>query len=108
MKLTNHTALPIALLGLVIALLTGCASVGHPFPASQISSIHIGETTQDDIYRTFGTPWRTGIENGMKTWTYGDYQYSVFSETSTEDLVIKFDQRGIVASYVFNTSKRSE
>jgi outer membrane protein assembly factor BamE (lipoprotein component of BamABCDE complex) len=93
---------------LIVFLLTGCASIGHEFPASQVSTIRIGETTQNDIYTTFGTPWRTGIENGMKTWTYGDYRYSLFSDGSTEDLVIKFDSSGVVASYVFNTSKRSK
>lgn len=93
---------------LIVFLLTGCASIGHEFPASQVSTIRIGETTQNDIYATFGTPWRTGIENGMKTWTYGDYRYSLFNDGSTEDLVIKFDRSGVVASYVFNTSKRSK
>jgi len=44
----------------------------------------------------------------MKTWTYGDYYYSLFSDGETEDLVIKFDNRGVVASYVFNTTKRSK
>lgn len=88
-------------------LLTGCASVGHEFPAGQVSTIKIGQTTQNDIYTTFGTPWRTGLDNGMKTWTYGHYRYSLFGEGSTEDLVIKFDPRGVVSSYVFNTSKRS-
>jgi outer membrane protein assembly factor BamE (lipoprotein component of BamABCDE complex) len=88
--------------------LSGCATVGHEFPAGQVSTIKIGETTQNDIYTTFGAPWRTGIDNGMKTWTYGHYRYSLFSEGSTEDLVIKFDPRGVVSSYVFNTSKRSK
>jgi outer membrane protein assembly factor BamE (lipoprotein component of BamABCDE complex) len=93
---------------LVLLLLAGCATVGHEFPAGQVSTIKIGETTQNDIYTTFGSPWRTGIDNGMKTWTYGHYRYSLFSEGSTEDLVVKFDQRGVVSSYVFNTSKRSK
>ncbi len=86
----------------------GCASIGHEFPAGQVSTIRIGETTQNDIYTTFGAPWRTGIDNGMKTWTYGHYRYSLFSEGSTEDLVIKFDNRSVVAAYVFNTTKRSK
>jgi hypothetical protein len=89
-------------------LTSGCASIGHEFPAGQVPTIRIGQTTQNDIYTTFGAPWRTGIDNGMKTWTYGHYRYSLFSEGETEDLVIKFDNRGIVASYVFNTTKRSK
>lgn len=89
-------------------LTSGCATLGHEFPAGQVSSIKIGETTQNDIYTTFGAPWRTGLDNGMKTWTYGNYYYSLFSDGSTEDLVIKFDKRGVVASFVFNTTKRSK
>jgi hypothetical protein len=89
-------------------VLSSCVSMGHEFPSNQVSTIHLGEPTQNDIFTTFGTPWRTGIENGMKTWTYGDYRYSLFNEGSTEDLVVKFDRNGTVASYVFNTSKRSK
>lgn len=100
-----------ALGGLIVIaflLTSGCATIGHEFPAGQVSSIKIGETSQNDIYTTFGAPWRTGLDNGMKTWTYGNYYYSLFSEGSTEDLVIKFDKRGVVASFVFNTTKRSK
>jgi len=97
--------------GLAVVMLllsSGCASIGHEFPAGQISTIRIGETTQNDIYTTFGKPWRTGIDNGMKTWTYGNYQYSLFSDHSAEDLVIKFDKRNVVSAFVFNTTKRSK
>jgi len=97
--------------GLVVLMLllsSGCASIGHEFPAGQISTIRIGETTQNDIYTTFGKPWRTGIDNGMKTWTYGNYRYSLFSDHSAEDLVIKFDKRNVVSAFVFNTTKRSK
>lgn len=108
MKLAKACLTLLSVSILTVFLMTGCASIGHEFPASQVSTIRIGETTQSDIYTTFGTPWRTGIENGMKTWTYGDYRYSLFNDGSTEDLVIKFDSSGVVASYVFNTSKRSK
>ncbi len=100
--------LPAVLGYLMLLLVSGCATIGHEFPAGQVSSIKMGETTQNDIYTTFGAPWRTGLDNGMKTWTYGNYYYSLFSEGSTEDLVIKFDKRGVVASFVFNTTKRSK
>ena len=71
-------------------------------------TIRIGETTQNDVYTTFGKPWRTGIDNGMKTWTYGNYRYSLFSDHSAEDLVIKFDKQNIVSAFTFNTTKRSK
>jgi hypothetical protein len=98
----------LSLIVVIPLLSSGCASVGHEFPAGQISAIRIGETTQNDVYATFGAPWRTGIDNGMKTWTYGNYHYSLFSEHSAEDLVIKFDKRGLVSAFVFNTTKRSK
>lgn len=89
-------------------LSSGCATVGHEFPAGQVSTIKIGETTQNDIRATFGNPWRTGMEDGLRTWTYGIYRYSLFDEASTEDLLIRFDKRGVVSSFVFNTTKRSK
>ncbi len=87
---------------------SGCASMGHEFPAGQVQTIRIGETTENDIFRTFGNPWRTGIDNGLKTWTYGNYRYNAFTDSETEDLVIKFDKRGVVSSFNYNSTKRSK
>ncbi|MGZ8135948.1 MAG: hypothetical protein ACXW1W_01580 [Methylococcaceae bacterium] len=97
--------------GLVLStflLTSGCMTVGHPFPSGQVSSIRIGETTQNDIFTSFGTPWRTGLDSGLKTWTYGDYTYSLFSDSHSEDLVIKFDKRGVVSAFTYNSSKRAK
>jgi len=105
-RLLRKSFLGLAMLMLLLS--SGCATIGHEFPAGQISTIRIGETTQNDIYTTFGKPWRTGMDNGMKTWTYGNYRYSLFSDHSAEDLVIKFDKRNVVSAYVFNTTKRSK
>ncbi len=82
--------------------------MGREFPASQVSIIKIGETTQNQIRSIFGSPWRIGIENGERTWTYGNYHYNLFGQGSTEDLVIRFDKQGTVASFVFNTTKHKE
>lgn len=93
---------------LIILLSAGCVSMGREFPTTQISMIKIGETTQQEIRNHFGPPWRIGIENGDRTWTYGHYYYSLFGQGSTEDLVIRFNRQGIVASYVFNTTKHKQ
>lgn len=95
---------------LVLAALSGagCATMGHEFPAGQVQAIRIGETTENDIFRTFGNPYRTGLENGLKTWTYGHYRYSAFEESEAEDLVIKFDKRGVVSAFTYNSTKRSK
>ncbi len=93
--------------GLLAATLlsAGCATVGRDFPVAQIPRIQIGQTTQEDIRAMFGDPWRVGIENGERTWTYGKYRYGLFSEASTRDLVVRFNDSGIVSSYTYNTTE---
>ena len=84
--------------------LISCMTVGRKFPVEPVTKIVIDLTTQQDIQRMFGNPWRMGIENGMKTWTYGDYHYSAFGGTTTTDLVVRFDTDKTVDSYTFNTT----
>lgn len=96
----------IALAAAVAALLgaTGCLTVGREFPVRSVRELRIGETTRDDARRMFGEPWRTGLEDGQRTWTYGHYRYSIFGETRTRDLVLRFDEGGVVTSYSFNST----
>jgi outer membrane protein assembly factor BamE (lipoprotein component of BamABCDE complex) len=101
----------INLLGIAAMLMlfsASCATVGRDFPVSQVSDIRIGNTTQDEIRAMFGSPWRVGIEDGQRTWTYGKYCYRLFGEASTQDLVIRFDERNVVVSYTFNTTAHQE
>lgn len=93
----------IALLAPALALL-GCLTVGETFPVAPVSRIAIGETTKQEIRQTFGTPWRTGLEDGQETWTYGHYRYALLGTTRTRDLVLRFDERDVVVSYSFNSS----
>lgn len=90
---------------LLLALsLAACLTVGRDFPVEPVGQIAIGKTTRDDVHRMFGTPWRTGIEDGRRTWTYGHYRYKLFGTTETRDLVVRFDPNGVVASYTFNAA----
>ncbi len=95
-------------MALFLLVTMGCATVGKEFPVSRVSDIEINVTTQDRIRAMFGSPWRVGIEDGQQTWTYGKYRYSAFKETSTQDLVIRFNDKGVVSSYTFNTTDHSE
>lgn len=70
--------------------------------------IEIGKTTQKQVKEIFGSPWRTGLESGQKTWTYGNYSYGLFQEKCAKDLVIRFDQTNVVASYTFSTTNHDE
>ncbi|MDD5772112.1 MAG: outer membrane protein assembly factor BamE [bacterium] len=86
----------------------GCATVGRDFAVSEVNKIQTGKTTLSEVRSMFGSPWRVGIENGKKIWTYGKYHYRLFGETSTKDLVIVFDDKGTVESYTFNTTEHQE
>jgi outer membrane protein assembly factor BamE (lipoprotein component of BamABCDE complex) len=96
------------IIAVLVLAITGCFTVGHEFPVDQVSAIKNGKTTQEDIRSMFGSPWRIGMEDGQRTWTYGQYRYSAFSETQTQDLVIRFNDQGKVASFTFNTTEHQE
>jgi hypothetical protein len=83
---------------------SGCLSVGREFPVEPVRKIEKGATTQDEIRQMFGEPWRTGIDDGQRTWTYGRYRYSLFGDAATRDLVVRFDAGGVVVSYSFNST----
>ena len=84
--------------------LSACLTVGREFPADDVAQIQIGQTTRDEVQRMFGEPWRTGLEDGRRTWTYGHYKYKLFGTTETRDLVVRFDAKGVVVSYTFNAA----
>ena len=96
------------LLIILFVFSSGCAhvNVGYDFPDEQVKNIRIGITTKDEIRTIFGEPWRVGLENGQKTWTYGKYNYSGFKETDAKDLVVRFTEKDIVESYTFSTTNR--
>jgi hypothetical protein len=92
----------------ILMLLCSCASVGRKFPVSSVSEILIGETKDAEIREMFGEPWRVGVEDGRRTWTYGDYRYRLMGEPSTTDLVVRFDEKNVVVSYSFSTTEHEE
>lgn len=94
----------IILLFAISVLLSACFTVGKVFPGHAVSDIRVGKTTESEIRQLFGLPWRTGIDDGDQTWTYGHYRYSLFGEAKTEDLVIRFGKDGVVSLYTFNTT----
>jgi outer membrane protein assembly factor BamE (lipoprotein component of BamABCDE complex) len=109
----NHSRiLPLTVLSGLIVLfvlfLSGCATVGKDFPVTEVTEIEIGKTTQKEIRAMFGSPWRTGIEDGKRTWTYGTYSYGLFSAKKAKDLVIRFDGKNVVVSYTFSTTEHNE
>ncbi|MEQ9544496.1 MAG: outer membrane protein assembly factor BamE [Marinobacter sp.] len=101
-RITSFPAIVLVALSLMVA---GCATVGQDFPTHNVDQIEIGETTRTEIQEMFGKPWRTGIEDGKRTWTYGKYRWSAFGDAETTDLVVRFNPDGTVSSYVYNTTE---
>jgi len=95
---------PLATLMLLVALslpTTGCMpTVGEAFPFYKVRQIEVEKTTMAEIREMFGEPWRTGLENGERTWTYGEYGVNI-----SRDLVIRYDDLNVVKSYSFSSSE---
>jgi outer membrane protein assembly factor BamE (lipoprotein component of BamABCDE complex) len=106
--ITATRSLPALLLisSLAATQLTGCFTVGQEFSPTRVNEIKIGQTRKQDITELFGNPWRTGMEDGQTTWTYGIYKYSLFGGDNTQDLLIRFDNQGVVRSYTFNSTRK--
>jgi hypothetical protein len=80
---------------------TGCTpTVGEAFPYYKVRQIEVEKTTMAEIREMFGEPWRTGLENGERTWTYGEYGVNL-----SRDLVIRYDDQNVVKSYSFSSSE---
>jgi hypothetical protein len=106
----RHARRSAALLTVFAALtLAACFNVGRHFPHGDIpAALHLGATTQRDVRERLGEPWRTGWEDGMRTWTYGHYRYSLFAPAHTRDLVLRFDADGVLRSYTYNSTEPDE
>ena len=90
---------------LAAVVLASCATIGHTFPTGPVSQIRMNQTSQEEVRRMFGEPWRTGVEDGLRTWTYGSYHYSLFGRAKTRDLVLRFNDQAVVVSYTFNSTE---
>jgi len=87
---------------------SACITLGKNFSHSNVKSIRTGETTKNDIRKLFGSPWLSGVNDGELAWTYGNYEYSLFGDRKAKDLVIQFDEKGIVTTYTFSTTEHDE
>ena len=89
----------------IVLISNGCGTVGKSFSTSKVESIVNGISTQSDIKKMFGEPFKIGIQNGQPIWVYEDHHYSIIREGTSKDLIIIFSPDGIVQSYQFMSSK---
>ena len=89
----------------IVLISNGCGTVGKTFNTSKVESIVKGITTQSDIKKMFGKPFKIGIQNGQPIWVYEDNNYTIISKNTSKDLIIIFNPNGTVQSYQFMFSK---
>ena len=104
----RNIAINLILLAGISLFTSGCVTLGKDFPEANVSVIKIGHTTKNEIRKLFGSPWLSGIQDGELAWTYGNYDYSLFSKREAKDLVIQFDEKGLVTTYTFSTTDHNE
>ncbi len=105
MMKTSRLAVPVLA---ACVFLGGCVTLGRSFGAAQVKALQVGKTTQADVEKTFGEPFRTGLDSGDATWTYVDYHFGVIGSPRATDLVVKFGADGTVKSYAFNTNAAAQ
>jgi hypothetical protein len=92
---------------LLISLLFfyGCGSTGKKFNESLYKNIIAGTTTYKEIQAMFGPPFKKGIQNGSKIWTYEYNAYNSLDNDITKDMVIVFTPSGVVKSHQMMTNQ---
>lgn len=94
-----------------IILLTGvlfvcsCGTTGKNFSESLYKNIVVGTTTHKEIQAMFGPPFKQGVQNGFKTWTYEYNVYKALGNNITKDIIIVFNEGGVVKSRQMMTNK---
>jgi hypothetical protein len=90
-----------------ICLFSSCVSVGNKF-TGDINNIKIGVTTRQEIENNFGSPFKVGIDNGLKSYNYLYLKNELFSDPQKKELLLMFNENGTVNSYSFYSSFKND
>ncbi len=104
MKANYAQVLNIFLLTSVL-FVCGCGTTGKDFNESLYKNIVVGTTTHKEIQAMFGPPFKKGIQNGYKIWTYEYNFYNSLGKDITKDMIIVFTQSGVVKSHQMMTNQ---
>ena len=88
---------------LVFPFLMSCASVGKKFDSKKVKNIKNSVTTQLEILKWFGVPFKEGTENGYTMWTYQIDKWNM-GEVESKGLVILFDDKNKVKAYRYESN----
>jgi hypothetical protein len=82
----------------------GCGTAGKNFDESLYSNIVKGTTTQKEIQAMFGAPFKKGIQNGLRVWTYEYNHINSFGSDIIKDMIIVFEKNAVVKSHQLMTN----
>lgn len=90
---------------LAVLFLHGCTLTGQEFSSSAVKEIQPNVTTKGQITKTFGEPFRKGIESGFDTWRYS-YRALMTEKGGyvDKDLFLIFNKNGTVQKYSYYTN----
>ncbi len=86
-------------------LISGCGTTGKEFDETRVENIVNGTTTQDQVEELFGPPFKKGVLNGRPIWVYEYNKYMALGDDTSKDLVIVFEDTGVVRSHQFMSDK---
>jgi SmpA/OmlA family protein len=94
-------------IGILLAIVAvgGCGTSGKEFNEVLFSNIENGHTTQNEVESMFGNPFKKGVQNGKQIWVYEHNKYRLIGKDTSKDLVITFDNTGVVETHQFMTSQ---
>jgi len=94
-------------IGILLAILavTGCGTSGKEFNEVLYDSLQNGHTTREEVESMFGHPFKKGVQNGKEIWVYEHNKYRLIGKDTSKDLVVTFDDAGVVETHQFMTSQ---
>ena len=100
-----NLSLKISLATITLTLFfSGCGTAGKNFDESLYSNIVKGTTTHNEIQSMFGAPFKKGIQNGFRVWTYEYNHVNPFGFDIIKDMIIVFEKNGLVKSHQLMTN----
>ena len=86
----------------------GCGgTVGEKIDTSKVENIINGTTTQAEIKKIFGKPFKTGIQNEKPIWVYEYNRYDLLRNEISKDLTIIFGPNRVVQSHQLMSNEPS-
>ncbi len=83
----------------------GCGTGGKKFEEANFDNIVNGSTSKKEVETMFGMPFKKGWQNGREMWIYEYNKYRMIGQDTSKDMVILFDESGLVKSHKFMTSQ---